>query len=221
MADDAMDFEWPRRFRQFFHRARPRRKSAHSREFAAFLEWHEEMRDSEQDRSFLLAADNLVRDLLMQSELKQFDSKREFYGLVYPILYCYRHYLELGIKGVIRLYQRVTRNRASVDAVANGHNLHKLWECAKSLMDEHNQPPTRNSAEVRFVDELVKTFHDVDIGSTVFRYAHDKRGRRTRSGIPAADLRALMKNMRELDAYFTAQADVVWLIEQAIENADY
>jgi hypothetical protein len=78
--------------------------------------------------------------------------KSEAYQLVYPILYSYRHSLELYLKYFTK----------SED---NTHNLHKLLNRFQTYMKDSHR------VEVpKIYKNLILEFHDFDQSSTMFRY---------------------------------------------------
>jgi hypothetical protein len=91
--------------------------------------------------------------------------------LIYPILYCYRHGLELAMKWVIDLYGRF----ADVDSADYlDHDLWKLWTACKKVILEVGSDGDDES--LHGVQQIVKDFHELDKLSMAFRYSEDKKG---------------------------------------------
>src|SRR6266567_2236337 len=59
-------------------------------------------------------------DLLVHEAIRE-PNKRDF--LVYPIIFCYRHYLELELKSMLAMYGP----SVGIEANWSSHNLEKLW----------------------------------------------------------------------------------------------
>lgn len=90
--------------------------------------------------------------------------------LVFPILFAYRHWLELELKSLITLGQRWRGE--NVEPVQT-HRLDVLWRLARAGIEAAfpNDPADLDTIE-SIVDELVS----VDPESMSFRYAHDPKG---------------------------------------------
>ena len=91
--------------------------------------------------------------------------------LVYSILFCYRHGLELALKWIIGRYGRIA---AIVPANHMHHNLLELWKVCKTVILELGSDGENDALQA--VEKLVKEFHDLDHGSFSFRYSTDKKG---------------------------------------------
>ena len=95
----------------------------------------------------------------------------ERYYLIYPILFNYRHAIELAMKWVIVIYGRYSSLNIEVDKLEH-HNLWELWKLCKKIIIELGS----KSEEISYVEQLIKDFHDVDNTSQAFRYSIDKKG---------------------------------------------
>ncbi len=94
------------------------------------------------------AANQLIENIQKQ--------RCEDYRLVYPVLFLYRHSLELMIKG-------------SICSKSNHHKLDKLADdYAKYIQDKYNQ------SVPGWVMKRIKEFAAIDPNSMAFRYAEDK-----------------------------------------------
>ena len=87
--------------------------------------------------------------------------------LVYPILFCYRHGLELAMKCIISRYDQFAE-------IPKHHDLWMLWGVCKTVILE--QGSDGENEALRAVEQIVKEFHDLDQGSFSFRYSTDKKG---------------------------------------------
>lgn len=113
---------------------------------------------------FMLAGEALA-DLTLSEPLQRYD-------LVYPMLFCYRHAIEAGLKWIIAQYGPVVGNK-SVD-INNTHHLWKLWKCCVEIYLAHGEKEGKE--ELMSVEKSIKQFHDWDKGGMAFRYATDNRG---------------------------------------------
>ena len=88
--------------------------------------------------------------------------------LVYPILYNYRHAIELGLKWIVMKFGEY----ASVEvADYEHHNLWKLWCVYKEIVLELGSD---DGNVLAVVEQVIKDFHDLDKSGQAFRYADAK-----------------------------------------------
>lgn len=131
-------------------------------------------------------------------ECERTDSRLDRHELVYPILFCYRHSLELAMKWIIGQYGRY----AGVDA--SDHLHHDLWTlwgaCKKVILEVGSDGETEGLAAV---EQVVKDFHDLDKGSFSFRYSTDKNGATIRLPNVAFDLANIKRVMEAVNNLFT------------------
>jgi len=117
--------------------------------------------------------------------------------LVYPILFCYRHGLELAIKWIIDRYGRYTDIPGEERA---HHNLWQLWKICKQVIIEVGSDGDDDSLQA--VEQVVKDFHDLDKGSFSFRYSTDKEGALIRLPNVAFDLTNIKDVMEAVNNLF-------------------
>jgi hypothetical protein len=91
--------------------------------------------------------------------------------LIYPILFNYRHALELEIKWVLDRYGRY----AAIQEFERNHNLAKLWKVCRQVIEEVGGPSEEGTLEA--VEGIVLEFHALDPSSFAFRYSTDKKGK--------------------------------------------
>ena len=93
--------------------------------------------------------------------------------LVYPILFNYRHSLELAIKWIIDRYGRYARVWLGEDE--RDHDLWALWQLCKTVIDKVGS--AGDDEALNAVERIVKDFHDLDKSSMAFRYPTTKKGK--------------------------------------------
>lgn len=99
------------------------------------------------------------------------NSSAHGHEFVYPILYCYRHGLELAMKWIISRYGRF----AGVSIREHmHHNLCRLWKACKTVILELGSDGEDESLQA--VERVVNDFHELDQGSFSFRYSTNKKG---------------------------------------------
>jgi hypothetical protein len=114
---------------------------------------------------------------------------------VYPIVFCYRQYLELMLKADLREARAVF----SVISVAkpdplDGHPLLPLWHELRPLIDRRWPD---GGPEPEYVEEALSQFDAVDRHSFAFRYATTKKGT---PSLPEGMLRINLRNLSEVVA---------------------
>ncbi len=124
-------------------------------------------------------------------------SATDRHDLVYPILFCYRHGLELAMKWIIAMYGR----HAGVHSVDYlNHDLWKLWQaCKKVILDFGSDG---DNEALRAVEQIVKDFHDLDRSSMTFRYYDDKTGNTIRLPDKPIDLENIKTVMTAVQNFF-------------------
>ena len=108
---------------------------------------------------------------------------------VYPIIFCYRQYLELRLKQLIviagkLLDQDVTR--------PNNHNLVQLWTMVRPLLEKVWKDADLKR-ELDSITRVVTAFAEVDPLSDAFRYPVDKTGNASLSDMETINVKHLRK----------------------------
>ena len=230
MSDIEENFDWPsRKHRPFTPKPQQQKRAADtpSRRSAgdSFREyWHNLTWDSNFRDGWFWGGENLARDLLQQPALQQVDPEREFHGVYLPMLYCYRHYLEVSLKFLIEDAHSVTYESDCVDIkidLQKEHGLMPLWNEAKRQMAAALGEPTDPSDDSdKQVERLINEFHQFDPSSQTFRYRLDKQGRPQEDSIPPTDLEQLIKTMRGLRSYFSGTQDAIEMARRGLEDME-
>lgn len=110
-------------------------------------------------------------------------------SLVYPVLFLYRQYLELEIKGLIRQARRL---QDVAGDFPKSHRINELWRDCHKLLSEIS--PGDSTAELKQITRLINEFSDVDKESMAFRYPEGKNGNPSLPGVHHINLR----NVREV-----------------------
>jgi hypothetical protein len=98
------------------------------------------------------------------------DDRGEADALVYPIVFCYRQYLELTLKDTLIEARRYFGVDKPFDAE---HSLLHHWKPLRLLL-EKRWPD--HPEELKAVEENLRQFDEVDRGSFAFRYSVTKSG---------------------------------------------
>ena len=138
-------------------------------------------------------------DLLVQ-QIDQAPSHQEL--LVYPILFLYRHYLELQMKHI------TAEGRSLLDkgySFPTGHSLNALWSVCCPILEQVFPESTPDDTLV--VAQLIAEFHSIDPQSITFRYPTDKNGAiSVPPGLRRINLTNLSSIMAKLEAFFGGAA---------------
>ncbi len=117
--------------------------------------------------------------------------------LVYPVVFLYRHYLELRLKEIIR-QSRIFLNENP--DFPKHHKINDLWITVKELVnqilkDEESFP------EPNFTEHVINEFSYYDADSFSFRYPTDKRGNNPLEGMLHINIRHLSEMIHEASDY--------------------
>ena len=92
-------------------------------------------------------------------------------GMFLPILFLYRHYAEVSLKGI---WCDCTNLLGTSDPVPKDHRLDTLWRDLRPLLSRASKQ--LNEEWLDRVEELVLELHALDPGAMHFRYPKDKKG---------------------------------------------
>jgi len=131
------------------------------------------------------AADILIRHIDETARDQDF--------LVYPVVFLYRHHIELQIKQVTGLARRLLRDDDSRGGDKVTHNLNSLWEVARKLLVQADD--TLGPSDFRQVSAVVRALSEADLRATGFRYARTAGGGRSLEGIHYINTRRFGEQM--------------------------
>jgi hypothetical protein len=93
--------------------------------------------------------------------------------MLYPVLFLYRHYIELRLKEIIQLGKRIATGDLET---SHGHDLNSLWNKAKSVL--HDKVSGMTDEEIKAFGNIIKQLQEVDTSSAeVFRYPKTTKGK--------------------------------------------
>lgn len=177
------DFRWPAIGDKLF--------SAEQPAYGAILGHHPEERLHHLTGGYKLAADLLVE----QAEAQAWRRRK----LVYPIVFCYRHYLELTLKSFLQQYGQLGELTSSW----NHHRLEDLWRDYRTLLRAVGEE-TSEEQGTRAVEQCVAEFAKIDPASDAFRYPTRRRGQPFGTELEMLDLISLRNTMQGIENYFLA-----------------
>jgi len=103
------------------------------------------------------------------------------YGLdfaVYPLVFLYRHAIELQLKGIIRDGKRILGKGARPGQDSRDHRLDRLWRLARPILEE--VWPGAAGSTLDTIDRVLRELSQADPDSQAFRYDRDRKGLRTK-----------------------------------------
>jgi hypothetical protein len=163
--------------------------------FAALKEWSrggaslQFLEDSEFALHVYGNAYRRAAAILTRSTLRLRHRGLDFDASAVPILFLWRHYLELTLKAIN--IDLAKYNDAPPPPSLKGHSLLSLWKSAEKelrsliLQDE----------EAKWIGEVIREFSTVDEKSQAFRYPTLKGGAKSAPGLRWVDLRNLADHM--------------------------
>jgi hypothetical protein len=193
-------FPWPEIGDKLFSRGQPTS--------AAWLARHTDDRFYHMTEGYQLAGDLLVE----QAEAGGWSARRK---LVYPIVFCYRHFLELTLKAILEKYGSMV----NIEPNRSGHTLEGLWMDFRRLLrdlDAEGGPGDEQATEV--VGQCVAEFAKMDPSSQTFRYPTSKRGQPFELDLDSIDLPQLHDTIEKIDTYFTCLDASLDQIKEARED---
>lgn len=90
--------------------------------------------------------------------------------LIYPIIFNYRHYLELVLKEYISKFENVFRYKSKFNQIT--HNLDELLKQLMKILEAQKLGFLISSKQKK----VIRDFHNIDRKNDAFRYIYDKRG---------------------------------------------
>lgn len=115
---------------------------------------------------------------------------------MYPVLFLYRHYLELQMKTVLMLGEELSLD-PSKDTLH--HKLIDLWNCTKTILVK--VWPDGETQSLNNFGHGIENFSSVDPIGTSFRYSHSKTGEPLLPTVEAVDLRHLKESMNRMAGF--------------------
>lgn len=132
-------------------------------------------------RGYRHAADMLVTETDAKAHLRS--------DLIYPIVFSYRHSLELVLKQLLEDHGQ----RAGHKPEFRNHRLEQIWPYCREVIEHFN--PGADSSPLDTIENIVAEFSQIDPASYNFRYASDTNGKQIDIKIICIDLSELREVM--------------------------
>lgn len=131
-------------------------------------------------------------------------------GGIIPILFLWRHYLEITLKALIA-DMRAYKGQEPLD-LTNEHDLSVLW-------DKVGLQELLSQDQMGQVEHAIASFSRADPKSQAFRYSATKKGARSAPGLEATDIRLLNRAMTTVSGLLeTARWGIDGLLHQRRED---
>ena len=124
--------------------------------------------------------------------------------LVYPIVFLYRHYIELCLKKIVRDGNILLDEPKEMPI---HHKIDVLWNECKTLLKKLQLDSTKDDLDA--VDEIIGQFSEKDPLSMAFRYPTDKKGEKSLPDIRHINVRNLAEIVDRIDAFFLGVSSVI------------
>lgn len=111
-------------------------------------------------------------------------------SLIFPIVFLYRHYIELRLKSLLHDGHRLLDIEHKQKSE---HHLSKLWPKVRNILVE--LWPDGNKDDLAALDNLINQFEQVDPSSTTFRYPKDFEGN---NSLKIDSPRVNLRNLKEV-----------------------
>jgi len=131
--------------------------------------------------------------------------------LIYPAVFDFRHGIELYIKHMTILANRLL---GTGRRMAPGHGILQNWSSLTQLFaDLHN--PHFDALEIDIVKDILIDFVEIDATGQVFRYPEDNKGQPHLREISVINVEVLADGMRDVfDLFETWHSGLVALLEE-------
>jgi hypothetical protein len=135
------------------------------------------------------------------------DEDRHLDQLIYPVVFCYRHGVELYLKHLIKELDRISKTKPI-------ELNHRLSENFKNVKDgfENLLDPEEHKSLFEQIGAVVKYLGDVDPEGMAFRYHEDKNGTPYLNGITHINIVRFGNQMEEAVARLEFLINIVWNI---------
>ena len=133
------------------------------------------------------------------------------HSLVYPILFTFRHAIELAMKWVILNYGR--HSTVEIGDFQH-HNLWRLWCTCRQILAEFDV----GGEDISAVEQIIKDFHDLDASAIAFRYGYSRDGTLVELPSYPIDLSNIQDVMKGVGHFFNG---VDGVLQEYCSNADW
>lgn len=121
--------------------------------------------------------------------------------LVYPLVFCSRHYLELMLKHLLRILRSFAPvNEEHVGTALSQHGIKALFDLILEASRSIGDSSFAESDDAKILVARIDEFHSKDASSFAFRYTRTKDGRLAVTPNTSFDLEVFSNEMKEVAA---------------------
>ena len=132
-------------------------------------------------------------------------SRRDQDVLVFPVVFLYRHYLELCLKRLIEWGKELLDENPDFP---KQHELDKLWHVCRPILSRLE--PSIPKQDLEAIEEAIRQFCAIDPSSEAFRYPLTKKGQKSISpDVRYINLRQLAEVMEKVASFFDSASMMV------------
>lgn len=134
--------------------------------------------------------------------------------VVYPLMYLYRHYVELSVKTLIALGRALDSN-PDLSSHPDHHKLAELWKEARPLIEKYCYRADEGRTDLEAVSAVIGQFAEIDPEGEIFRFhvtTFNKKSKRREKTIPVPlhlSLDQVEKVMKRVSSFFGGAEDVM------------
>ena len=195
-----IDFRWPKIGDRLF-------SEVHPAQGGAFLADLSDERLYRLIEGYKLAADLLVEQAEIEPSRKP--------KLVYPIVFCYRHFLELALKAMLAEYGPM----GNMPRNWSHHKLENLWGDYRTLLRNlGSDHPEEKGTDA--VEHCIAEFAKIDPFSETFRYPISRKGQPFDISHESIDLLQLRDTVQAIENYFMGSDGLLSNLQDAQPDDD-
>ncbi|HUK83425.1 MAG TPA: hypothetical protein VLZ12_12425 [Verrucomicrobiae bacterium] len=129
--------------------------------------------------------------------------------LVFPLVFLYRHYVELRLKETLQAASRLLELPQDWKC---DHRLDNLWKRLRPLIDRIW--PDAPKADGDHVEAMIREFSERDAVAMEFRYPVTKEGKRTLTDLERLDVHNFHSAMKQLAAFLDGVSEGIAVYQQ-------
>jgi hypothetical protein len=136
--------------------------------------------------------------------------------LVYPIVFLYRHYLELLVKNII---ENGAKYLGIEEKPKTDHQLYTLWNKAKTIINKiWEEEEGHQELEI---DHYLASFIEIDKSSQAFRYHKDKEGKEFLEIIEIINIQHFADCINKISSYLEGISAAIYHALEIQNDNDY
>jgi len=143
-------------------------------------------------------------------------------SLIFPLLFNFRHYLEIIIKDTIRYYRLYNKEIFSNEiGFLKEHSLTELWKVLSPYLKSNYENEVSMDTDSKAIENLLIEFDSIDKGSFSFRYPFNSNSKINGEivfsvGAMTIDLNNLASTIKKMISYFEG---INWHIAEILDNS--